>query len=50
MSAKGLLTCQGESPYYDMTIKNMKRSYLFLHQTFKKNYLCQYFMPSYPSG
>jgi spermidine synthase len=50
LTKDGILTCQGESPYYDFNIYNMKRSYGFLKQTFPKNFLCQYFLPTYSSG
>ncbi|GMO15335.1 MAG: polyamine aminopropyltransferase [Mycoplasmoidaceae bacterium] len=50
LTPNGILTCQGESPYYQMTINNMKRSYSMLKKTFKKNVMFQYFMPSYSSG
>jgi spermidine synthase len=50
LTKNGILTCQGESPYYEGDRRNLLRSYNMLKNTFPKNYLCEFFLPTYASG
>ena len=50
LTDKGILVNQGESPYYDMNKKEMKRSNEKLKDIFPICEVYQYMIPTYPSG
>lgn len=50
LTQEGILVNQGESPYYDMNKKEMKRSNEKLKDIFPICEVYQYVIPTYPSG
>lgn len=50
LTEKGILVNQGESPYYDINSKEMKRSNSKLRDIFPICKMYQYNIPTYPSG
>jgi len=50
LSDDGILVNQHESPYFDITKKEMKRAHNKIKSLFPLSYVYQAFIPTYPSG